>query len=178
LLNVERQNNLRRFTYYTERILELISPWLSRIGGLAMLAMTLVLVANIIWRNITGLAFKITYESVQLIAIPMVSFSLIVATIKGRHIIVDILISRFSAKMQLILRCITSLIGLGILATLTWANIRYAGEMMIYGETTPVIELPVAPFRIIWTISLAIICFVLIVDIFQIIEMIRTKRWK
>lgn len=151
-----------------QRLLEL----LSRISGLiavgGILALMVLTVVTVVFRAI-GIAFPGTYALAELLLIPAISFALAYATMQNEHmrvtLFVDVLHHR---RFRLSLKGI--MLGLGALfwMAVALATIREAIRRGAQGELSPIINIPVAPFRWMMATAMVLICVTLLFKVIQL----------
>lgn len=133
------------------------------IGGLFLVALMFLIVANIIYRAF-GHIIAGTYELSQLLAVAAVSFALIYATLGKSHVIINILISRFPSRSKSILELAMSVITFIVWVLVTWGSATILSEKWL-NENTEMLDIPFLPFRFIWVICLSIVCFAYLINI-------------
>jgi TRAP-type C4-dicarboxylate transport system permease small subunit len=143
---------------------------ISRIGTYiasgVLVAVVALVVVSIITRRF-GWAVPGSYELVELLMPVAVGFALTYTAIMKGHVVVDIVMSRFSERVQTIAAGVTSFLGMGIIATIVWAGTTLLQERW-FVERTDELDVPFAPFRIIWLCGLALFCLVLLIDFVKV----------
>ena len=141
-----------------------------RIGGVGvliasifLLAMMIIIVSNIIYRFFGGV-IVVTYEYVELFAGMAAALALGYTALKKRHVVINILISRFSHRTNIILGIIMGIIGLAFWIILTWGSIKILLERGI-SEVTLNNAIPLFPFRSLWVLALILFCFILLTEL-------------
>lgn len=123
--------------------------------GTGILGLVMVLtVADVI-----GYLFKSpirgTPELSEFMMVTVVFLALAWCAVTRKHVKVDIIVSRFPPRVQLILDIITLLLTLGIYAIITWRSVL---ESSVVYNTTSLLRIPDAPFYWIMTAGLALFC--------------------
>ncbi len=130
------------------------------IGGAFLIAGMLLLIGNIFGRFF-NFVIPGSYELFELFMAIPVAIALVYAALNSFHVVVNLLISRFTPKLALISEIVTSL-----LSFITWGVIAYAGGQLACEngllERSDILEVPCLPFRIVWISCLfifSLICF-------------------
>lgn len=143
------------------------------IAGVFLLAMMAVVVVNVISRPF-GEVVVGTWELVSLLIIVTAVFALGYTTFYQGHIMVRIVIERFSRRIQAIFTIFHSLIGIGIWGIIAWKSSEILFARLLEERTT-LLLIPFLPFRIIWLIGLIILCLALLLDISREFKLLREK---
>lgn len=140
------------------------------VGALmALMALTVVTVA---FRAI-GIAFPGTYVLAELLLIPAVSFALAYAAWDRAHTRVEILTQAFPWRLAGVLHGLMLLLGTVFWGFVAWAAFREAIRRGRQGEVTPLLEIPVAPFR--W-LMVAALCLMISVCILRAAQAITGRE--
>ncbi len=135
--------------------------------GVASLAALMVLtVVTVLFRAIS-IAFPGTYVLAELLLIPTVSFSLAYAGWSMTHTRVDLLTQRFNSSIARIVRGLTMGVGAVFWVLVTYASIQEALRRGRQGETSPILGIPVAPFRWLMVAALVLLIAVLVLRALQ-----------
>ncbi|MBV0911939.1 TRAP transporter small permease [Anianabacter salinae] len=123
------------------------------LGVLSLVALMALTVVTVAFRA-AGIAFPGTYVLAELLLIPTVSCALAFAAWDDAHTRVELLVQTFRTRVAGAAQGLTLLAG-----TVFWGFVLYAGiEEALrrgrQGETTPLLDIPVAPFR--WLMVAAI----------------------
>ena len=146
----------------------------SLIGVLSLAAMMALTVFTVIFRAI-GVAFPGTYVLTELLLIPCVSFALAYTAWSGSHTKVDLLTQFFPKRLSDLSNGLMLILG-----TVFWGFVAFAGyEEAIrrgkQGETTPLLDIPVAPFRWLMVAALSLLIVICVVRAVQMIVGWRAK---
>ncbi|UCF56187.1 MAG: TRAP transporter small permease, partial [Deltaproteobacteria bacterium] len=121
---------------YSERVIHSLSRVCDRIAQGAVVAMMLLVVANIIWRVIPKIGHPIygTYDVVMILGSIVVAFALGYCAVQRGHIAVEIVVARFPQRVQAIIDSITGVLSVGIFAIISWQCWVYGTDMWHQGE--------------------------------------------
>lgn len=130
----------------------------------AMMALT---VANVIYRFFGGV-IQGTYELTGLMMAMSAGFALAYVTLKQRNVVVQILSSRFSKRVQAILQIFNSIMGIVIWGLIAWVTTNYLFKRGFVGEGyTETLGVPYFPAKCIWVIALTICTLVFVVELIK-----------
>jgi len=158
--------NLIWLTRWLSRILNWVAGW-SLVG---MMGLTCADIALRLFRHpILG-----TYEVAGFLGAVVASFAMAQTTIERGHVAVQVVVTRFSPRVQEVIYLITHLLSLLLFALLAWECIRYGNDLRTSGEVSMTLQLPFFPVLYGIALSAAIVCLVLLVDI--LLVMVREAR--
>jgi TRAP-type C4-dicarboxylate transport system permease small subunit len=83
------------------------------------------------------------------------------------HISIDILVSRFSPRVQAILDTATDFVSLAMFALVTWRTIKYAQLLYESNDVSGVLRLPVYPFLFVASIGTFMFCLAMLSSLLQ-----------
>ncbi len=139
-----------------DRVSQFLNQALMWIAGVFLIAMILLTCANVflrvVWMPIRG-----TFELMGFFGAIVTGFALGYTQIKRGHIAVDIVVKRFSKKIQRILNGINCLICMVFFGMAAWQIARWATTLWESGEVTETLQIVYYPF----TYGIAFSCFVL-----------------
>jgi TRAP-type C4-dicarboxylate transport system permease small subunit len=127
------------------------------VGVAAILALMALTVVTVVFRAI-NIAFPGTYSISELLLIPAVSCSLAYAAMQGEHTRVTLFVERIqSVRLRRALEGTMMFLGALFWVAIAWATIKEAIRRGAQNELSPIINVPVGPFR--WVMAAAIILF-------------------
>jgi TRAP-type C4-dicarboxylate transport system permease small subunit len=124
------------------RILNLVFIWSA---GLCLAAMILMTCANIFLR-VVWVPLKGTYELMGYFGALVTAFALGYTQMKKAHIAVDVLVTIFNPKVQLILQGVNCLICTIFFSLAGWQIAQYATTLWKTGEVTETLLIAYYPF--------------------------------
>lgn len=128
-----------------DKISHFFSVVLLWIAGVLLLTMIFLVCSNVFLR-IVWVPVKGTFELMGYIVAVVTAFTLGYTQIKKGHIAVDILVLRFSKKIQKILNSINYLICTIFFAIVAWQIGKYASTLLKTGEVTETLRIIYYPF--------------------------------
>ena len=148
-------------------LLDKISNFLNQallwIAGLFLIAMITITGANIVIR-LFWLPIRGTFELMGYFGAVVTAFALGYTQIKRGHIAVDIVVLRFSEKVQRILHAVNHLICMAFFSIVTWQVFKYATTLRETGEVTETLQIIYYPFTYAVALGCLILAFTFLVD--------------
>lgn len=148
-------------------VLDKISHFLNQallwIAGLFLLAMIAITGANIVIR-LFWLPIRGTFELMGYFGAVVTAFALGYTQIKRGHIAVDIVVLRFSEKVQGILHAVNHLICMIFFSIVTWQVFKYATTLKETGEVTETLQIVYYPFTYAVALGCLVLAFTFLVD--------------
>lgn len=87
--------------------------------------------------------------------------------VKGEHITVDLIVPRFSQRVQEIFDSVTYLLGLGMVVLISWRTFMETPAVREIGYDTLILDIPRFPFFIILGFGLAVLALVMLIQFLQ-----------
>lgn len=151
-------------------VLDKISHFLNQallwIAGLFLLAMIAITGANIVIR-LFWLPIRGTFELMGYFGAVVTAFALGYTQIKRGHIAVDIVVLRFSEKIQKILHGVNHLICMVFFCIVTWQVFKYATTLRETGEVTETLQIIYYPFTYAVALGCLILAFTFLVELLR-----------
>ncbi len=140
-----------------DTVLRKICAAVGVLGILAIISLMLLTVVTVIFRAL-HIAFPGTYSLAELLLIPAISISLAYAAMHNEHTRAVLFVDRIrNDRLRLGIHGAMLILGSLFWVTVAWATIREAIRRGAQNELSPIINVPVAPFR--WSMALAIVLF-------------------
>lgn len=166
----------------TDRIARLVerfaSPpnyWLHRVAMLFLLLLMFLTVGDVIGRYLVGRLpifqpIPGTFELTEFLLVIIVLSAIGYGQVKGEHISIDVLVSRFSPRVRAIIDSINYLLMLAIFALVTWQSIGYAQRLFASNDVSGVLRLPVYPFVIVVAIGSFTFCLAMLASLLRSLD--------
>ena len=153
---------------------EPVIRFLNRVGGLALVVMTLLICADVIGRMLKHPVVG-TYDLVGLLNGVLVAFAMAYTyAIKG-HVAVELLTQMLPPRVQGGLRVIVSLMGLFFFVILIWQLALYGLGVQRSGEASMTVGIPLFPFVYGIAFGLIPLCLLLLIDFIKSIGKVIAK---
>lgn len=145
---------------FIDTLLRRICAGAGIIGVVAILSLMALTVVTVVFRAL-HIAFPGTYSLSELLLIPAVSLSLAYAAMQNEHTRAVLFVDRISnARLRHAIHGVMLIVGSLFWVAVAWATIREAIRRGAQNELSPIINVPVAPFR--WTMGAALVLLVLV----------------
>lgn len=132
------------------------------LGVAAIFALMLLTVVTVVFRAL-HIAFPGTYSISELLLIPAVSISVAYAALHNEHTRATLFVENIkNTRFRLGLHGVMLILGSLFWIAVVWATIREAIRRAAQNELSPIINVPVPPFRWSMAIALAFLCIVLV----------------
>ncbi len=149
-----------------ERISRGLARKLYWVAGAAIVAMMLLTCADVVLRYFRR-PIPGTYELVCFLGTVAVAFAMAYTSVEKGHVSVSFVVNLFPQRIQGLIESITNSFGLFLFALIAWQSVIYANELRISGEISLTLELPFYPFVYGIGFSAAIVCLVLLSDLYK-----------
>ena len=144
-----------------ERSIESLSKILAYIAGFILLVLMALVTADVCGRKFLGIPVWGTFELSCMMMGSLVTFGFTYTHVQESNVSVTAVVSRLSPKYQHWANFIYSLIGVCATGVIVWQTILYVIGNAKRGSLLGVLDIPVWPFQIPFTIGYAIFGFVL-----------------
>ncbi len=149
-----------------ERFVVKISKWSDRISQMAVMAMMLVSIANILAR-VFGRPIYGTFDYVSFFSVIVVALALANCAVHRGHISVELIVARLPRRIQGIIGCFTNILSLGLFATVIWQCMVFAERMTRTRQVTMTALLPFYPFIYLIAFGCFLLCLVILVELIK-----------
>jgi len=148
-----------------DRGIDPIGTKLNNVGMSILVAMMLLTVVDVFLRYLFSRPIRGAYELTEFMMLIVVFFGLAYTASKKRHIVVDVLVSRFSQQTQVVIDSITYFLSLGICSLIAWQSAVEAKTLWLTGQTSGSLYIPVHPFIWLVAVGCALLSLVLLVNL-------------
>jgi len=140
-----------------------IARFADRVTWVVLFIMMLMTMADVLLRKFSNLSILGTVELTELMMIIIVFSSLAECQVGDGHIKVDLVLKRFSPKVQSIFDVFTQFVCFALFSAMSWAIWQHANRMKEWGEVTIDLALPVYPFIYVAVVGCALLALVLFI---------------
>ena len=152
-----------------EKIMRLISRYLSIAGGLALLFMMIMVILNTIIRPLYKPILG-TPEMVGYALVVVVSLGLSHTGLSGSNVKVGMLVHLLSHRTGRIFDCVTTILSIFVVGVIAWQSASYGWQQQAIGEHSSILLFPLYPFRYIVSIGFALLLLSLFLNLYKIIR--------
>ncbi|MFC1905323.1 TRAP transporter small permease [Chloroflexota bacterium] len=153
-----------------EKWIKRISGWLFGIACVAIVAMILITVVDLIGLKLFRWKFAGAIEISGLLGLIIIGFAISFTQVLRGHTVVDVLISRLSKRYQVVLASIVSLFGLIIFTLMAWQMYSFGGDLQLAGRITPLEQIPLSPFAYAMAVCCLVMSFVLLLALVRALK--------
>jgi TRAP-type C4-dicarboxylate transport system permease small subunit len=150
-----------------EKIVNLVTRWLNWIAAAAIIAVMVIVCANVIGRSFFGTPVKGTVDIVSLLGAVVIAWAIAYTQSFKGHIRIDLLVQRLVPRLQCIVDSVIDLISLALFALISWQTILFAKANFEVGELSEVLKLPITPFASVVAIGCIALTLVLLIDLIK-----------
>jgi TRAP-type C4-dicarboxylate transport system permease small subunit len=144
-MSQKKNHRGKRFMSRIARTITRISAGFNTLAGTAIVLMMLLTCADVVLRLLRH-PIPGTYELVGFLGTVIISFSLAYTSLEKGHIAVEIIVEKFSRRVQVGIEAVTSLIGATLFALIAWQSLVYAADIRQSGEVSVTLTMPIYPF--------------------------------
>ena len=125
-----------------EKFIQRVSGWFEWIGVAGLLAMMVVTIIDVTGNKLFNTPLLGATDWVSFFQGVAIAFACAMALIVGRHVRVEILVTRLPNRAQAVIESIALLLGLGLFVLIVWRLIVLGNYFNAGGETTPTADIP------------------------------------
>jgi len=116
--------------------------WSAWTGMLALILAMLATTADVLARKLAGYTSPGTIDIVQLLVLTATFMVIPYAFITRSHVAVAVLVDKFSERYQHLTTLLAGILGIGIMASLSWFAWQQAAMQLEYGDVSQTIAIP------------------------------------
>ena len=158
-----------------ERLIVPINQFIHGIGMISLFAMMVLTTGDVLGRHLIK-PIPGAYELTEIGMVVVVFFSLGYTQIRKGHVNIDLIVSRFSARVQGIFDSLTYLITLLLLILLTRQLWAHADRLLSTHSVTGVLAIPLYPIAIIAAIGCLIYILAVMLDLLVAVIKVVSKK--
>jgi TRAP-type C4-dicarboxylate transport system permease small subunit len=149
-----------------ERLSELLRKGMMIVGGVSLLAITLLATMNVALR-IFQVPVSGSYEVVSFLGAIVTAGALGYTQKRKDHIVVDILSDKFPSKVKRVLDRVSYLLILVFFSIVSWQTFVYGKRLMRTGELSETLKIAYYPFVFLVGIGFAVLALTSILDLIE-----------
>lgn len=168
-MNIEKMESIARGV---ERIISPPNKLLHWIAMVILLLLMFITVGDVVGRYLVGIIpgtgpIPGTFELTEFMLAVAVLTAIGYTQVRGEHISIDLVVARFSRRVQAIIDSITNFFSLAIFVLVTWQTIKYARLLYVSHDVSAVLRLPVYPFLIVAAVGCFMFCLAMLSSLLQ-----------
>jgi TRAP-type C4-dicarboxylate transport system permease small subunit len=145
------------------RIVHRFAGWLEIVAGVALVIVMFLSGADVVGRAF-GKPIPGAYEIISFAGGIVLGFAIPASAVGKVHVIVDLVVRRFSAVPRLVLHVISRLVGAGLLCAAGYALVMMGSRLRSTGEFTPVLQLPFYPVAYAMGFAFLVTALILVIE--------------
>jgi len=149
------------------KIINSLSQALNVLAIGVLVVMMLLTVADVGMRYVLRHPIVGSVELTEFMMVFVVFLGLAWCAVRGRHVKVDLFLSRFSPRVQAIVDSITYIGSLGIFVIIAWRSLLESFSVWQMHLVSTILKVPMFPFYWVLTLGCAVLCLVMITNIIQ-----------
>ncbi|MBW2574024.1 MAG: TRAP transporter small permease [Deltaproteobacteria bacterium] len=149
-----------------EKISHTMASRLYWVAGSAIVAMMLLTCTDVVLRYFRK-PIPGTYELVCFLGAVAVAFAMAHTSVEKGHVAVSFVVSLLPQRIQGLIESITTSFGLIFFVLIAWQSVIYANDLRLSGEVSLTLGLPFYPFVYGISFSAAIVCLILLSNLFN-----------
>jgi len=157
------RGKLSRVLKKIEKINHLISHWLERIGILGLLLMLGVTCVDVVGAKLFKTPVHGALDIVTLSQVVAIAFTIAMAQIAGRHVRVELFVSRLSDRSRGIVDSFIYLFQFILFGVIVWRTSMLGRSLQIAGEVSATLFVPLYPFVFAIALGCVPICIIFLI---------------
>jgi TRAP-type C4-dicarboxylate transport system permease small subunit len=156
---------LSKTARHTVKTIESVSRVIAMIGMGIMVIMMILTVMDVVGRYFANRPIPGTTELTEYMMVCVVFSAGVWCAIKRRHVKVDLVVSRFTPRIQAIFDSITYFLGLGVCAVITWQSFVESLAVRRLHMISLDLSVPTYPFYWVLVLGCGLLCLVMITQL-------------
>lgn len=126
--------------------IRLVSGWIEGIAALALLAMMVITVLDVIGGNLFCSPLSGSIDLVSLLQVIAIAFAASMTLIVGHHIRAEFIILLFPEKVKIIVETVITFLSLALFSIIVWQSCSFGYSLQKSGQVSASIFLPIYLF--------------------------------
>lgn len=143
-----------------------LSKIMSKISWAVLFLMMLLTITDVVLRKTLSQSILGTVEITEFMLVIVIFFALANTEIINGHVKVDLVMSRFSGRVQGFVDMITQFVCFILSVLITWSTLIYSEEMRASAEVTQDLWIPIYPFIYVVALGSAVLALTLLIKFF------------
>lgn len=163
---------LKKISQWTEKRIVPFNKYLNYIGMVLVFLLMLLTVADVVGRKLVGVVPGFepvpgSFELTEFMMLAIVYTALGYAQVKGDHISIDVLTSRFNPRARNILDLVVYVVCAAMAVVLSWRAFVRGQRLIAEGDYSAVWHIPVYPFLFLIGVGMIIFALALLFSALQ-----------
>lgn len=148
-----------------DKCIVLLTRILFWIAGAGLVAMLLLMVADVIGIKVFSHPVPGGIEIVAFLAVVAIAFAVAYTQVMRGHVAVDFIVERFPRRAKLVIDTLMVLFGVCLFALMAYYSFKYANKLRTTGEVSMTQKIPYHPFVYAMAVCFVVTLVVLIADL-------------
>ncbi len=144
------------------KIIDIVTKLFINAAALVLFGMMLMTSLDVVGRYLFNAPITGVFELTEFMLASVVFLSMAYTQAGKGHVAVDLVVNRFSRKIQAFIAVINYLLSFLVMALITWKSVERGFEVMRAGECSGTLEIPVHPFVFIVALGAGGMCLELL----------------
>ena len=140
------------------------------LGAFTMIGLMILTVADVILRKFFNAPILGSYEITEFLLVVLVFFAIPWAALKKANVKVDLIVGKFSERVQAVLSSVTCFLSLVVTAFFGWYTIPQAIYMLRLNRVSEMLDIPFFPFYFVVAFGFFILMFVLLANLIEFVQ--------
>jgi TRAP-type C4-dicarboxylate transport system permease small subunit len=123
-----------------------LSRFMSHVSSVILFLMMVLTILDVVLRKLASESILGTVELTEFMLVILVFFALAQTEVLGGHVKVDLVMSRFSRRVQSMMDMATQFVCFILSLLITWSSLVYSEKMRLSEEVTQDLLIPIYPF--------------------------------
>ena len=137
------------------------------IGAAFLFVLMAIITVDVILRFL-GFPMRGFFELSELVLALAVWGGLAYTTMQNGHVKIELIVSRFSSRVQDFIDLIGNILGLGLFVAIMWKGATSLLLSKKVGEVSMALGIPIYPFKLVIPLGALLVCLVLLLMLFNI----------
>lgn len=147
-----------------EKVAQSLSKWVSWVGGVALVVMLTLTVADIIGNKFFKAPVPGAIEIVAFLSVVVTAFAIAYTYVLRGHIRVEFFVTKMPERLQAAIAAFVSLLGTGLFVVLAWHSVIYGHILQTTGEVSMTQRIPFYPFVYAIAFCCIPLCLLLVIE--------------
>jgi len=158
---------LDKIFHSLERVVGRISGAVNSAGVGVLVVMMLLVTMDVFLRYFLNRPIEGSFELVEFMMVIVVCLGMAYTGVHKGHVAVEVLVSRFSPRVQAIIDSFNWLVCLGLFFLISWKAVVYARTLWVSGMASSALYVPVFPFVLVLAFGAGLLGLVFLVNFIE-----------
>lgn len=158
-----------------ERAVSRVSGAVNSVGVGVLVVMMLLVTTDVVLRYFLNQPIKGTFELIEFMMVVVVVLGMAYTGVRKGHVAVEVVVSRFSPRVQALISSFNWLVSLGLFFLISWKGVEYAMTLWESGLTSSQLYVPVFPFVLVLAFGAGLLGLVFLVNFIESVSQVVRK---